>query len=92
VDCTGAPAKGVSITASTRDAKTIAFYYGGNNTPTVNATQTDATGVGGFVNLPAGVIDITLRLVATGQLVGKYPVFVRKGSATTIDFWPTPGE
>jgi hypothetical protein len=90
VDCTGAPAEGVSINAANRVGKTVPFYYAGGGTPTIAATQTDATGFGGFVNIPAGVVDVTLIRVATGQVIGKYPVFVRKASATTIDFWPTP--
>ena len=55
-----------------------------------NATATDSSGTGGFVNVPPGTVNVTWKLQATGQTVGTQKVFVRGGAFSAVILMPMP--
>lgn len=88
--CDGAPAAGVSLRTSIKDAKTVQYYYEGNGTPSVTAQVSDPTGNAGFLNLPAGIVSLETQVPSLARKAGSYSVLVKKGSVTVIDLVPTP--
>jgi hypothetical protein len=90
LDCTGTVTGGVALRSSVRGPKTIPFYLGGNGAPSIDAQQTDATGVGGFFNLPNGNVTIEAQLPALVRKVGDFPVLIKKGTITLLNIVPTP--
>lgn len=90
-DCRFAPVGGVSVKAVQNDAKTVQYYYEGNDTPTVTRKETDPSGNAGFLNLPSGIISIETTIPAQGnKRTGSYSVLVKKGSVTILNMVPTP--
>ena len=90
-DCRFAPVGGVSVKAVQNDAKTVQYYYEGNDTPTVTRKETDPSGNAGFLNLPSGIISIETTIPAQGnKRTGSYSVLVKRGSVTILNMVPTP--
>lgn len=85
--CTGARAVGVSAAAPTADASTTLTYIAGS-LPSKTATETDASGVGAFVNLPVG--PVALSGSYSGKAIGSTSVFIRAGFVTSTNLIPTP--
>jgi hypothetical protein len=54
------------------------------------ATDTDATGIAGFLNIPPGDYVATATLAATGKPVSQVYVTLQKGTVTGALMWPTP--
>lgn len=81
VDCDGKPASGVTFTLSPADTGSIPFYLS-SGLPTRNATATDATGYGGFVNVPAGTVTIRALDAKSQRVIQTLTVVVRDGAAT----------
>jgi hypothetical protein len=80
LDCLGNTAAGVSFAALGGDAFTKPYYNVGG-LPTLT-TQTDSSGIGGVLGVPAGVISVTATL-ADGRKVGTVSLLVR-GSALSF--------
>lgn len=80
-DCEGKPASGVSFTLSPGGTSAIPFYLS-SGLPTRNATSTDATGYGGFVNVPAGTVTIRAVDTETQRVIQTLTLVVRDGAAT----------
>ena len=80
-DCQGAPAAGVSYSASNADKDTRTFYAV-NNLPSTSLTSTDMSGYGGLINVPAGIVAIEGTLLETGESLGKVGVLVRSDALT----------
>jgi hypothetical protein len=92
-DCNFASAGEVSFDADPKDDKTTPFYFIGG-VPKTNASQTDRTsGIGGFINLPAGQLTlITARVPVDGQVkdIASVTYIIRPGSFTTTSIPPNP--
>jgi len=85
-DCTDHHTAGVSYTLNV-EAGTQFYQQGG--LPTTTATQTDPAGVGGFLNVPAGIVKVTATVVTENNLaLPAYSVFVRSGGQTLVYFRP----
>ena len=67
-----------------------ARYYFEDGLPSIVSTATSETGLGGFVNVPAGVVSVKARLASTGRVIGSRKVIVRAGTLTGFYFPPTP--
>jgi hypothetical protein len=80
-DCQGKPANGVSYTLSPSGSGAIPFYLS-SGLPTRNAATTDATGYGGFVNVPAGTVTIKAVDESSQRVIQTLTVVVREGAAT----------
>jgi len=80
-DCQGKPASGIGYELAPPVSGAIAYYLS-SGLPTHNSTATDATGYGGFVNLPSGTITITATELASKTRIATLTLVVREGSAT----------
>lgn len=88
LDCEGKPAAGVSLSPSLKGPNTKGYYYEGG-LPNTDALATDATGLGGFVNVPPGNVTLTGRN-ALGQLYAKRTVIVKAKTVTYLTSVPSP--
>ena len=87
LDCArtfGTFADGVSYEAEPVGDATRAFYLR-DRLPSTSATTTDPGGVGGFANLPPGVVSLRGRVAATGDATGSVGLLIRAG---TISYAP----
>lgn len=89
LDCSKKPAAGVSWEPDRISDATRRFYYV-DGLPSEAAVATDASGYGGFINMPTGTIRLFAKIQATGLRVGETSVFVRAGYLTTGFLVPTP--
>jgi hypothetical protein len=89
IDCKGNLSEGVSFETDRTVAATRRFYYV-DGLPNFGAVATDASGYGGFINLPNGTIQIYAKLKATGQTIGTVSVFIRAGHISQVDLAPSP--
>lgn len=89
LDCASKPAAGVSWEPDRVLEGTRRFYYV-NGLPSEAAVATDATGYGGFINMPTGTIRVFTKVQASGQRVGEASLFVRAGHVSTGFLVPTP--
>ncbi len=88
-NCLDARTDGVTLKATAgSDASTIGFYFNGQN-PNVMATQTDAEGAGGFINLKPGVVTIESSRFSTGEFIGKISFQVRTKTISYVPIAPT---
>lgn len=78
-DCTGKPAAGVTLTPSGSEPGAVTFYSEGN-LPSRSATQTDAAGYGGVLNVAAGSITITATIAKTQRRLGQVTLLARPGA------------
>lgn len=88
LDCEGKTAAGVSLSPSLKGPNTKGYYYEGG-LPNTDALATDATGLGGFVNIPPGNVTLTGRN-ALGQLYAKRTVIVKAKTVTYLTSAPSP--
>jgi hypothetical protein len=85
-DCLpGVNGVGMTFTLSTPGSSRV--FYERNQTIDPGATETDTSGTALFVNVPPGTHFVT-AVAATGGALGTFPLFVWKGSATTV--WALP--
>ena len=61
-------------------------FYG--TTFDFTATQTDGSGLGGFVNVPPGAVTVTATPIALGKPSSKRTVLVRAGTFTGFYLLP----
>lgn len=88
-DCNANQAPGVQVAASTADAGSVAIYVVGM-APSLDATETDPSGVAGWFNLPAAPVAISATRAIDAAPIGTISVFVRPGSITYTTIPPTP--
>jgi hypothetical protein len=92
LDCTakyGTFTAGMSFDADKKTSGTRPFYVI-NGLPSTTATATDASGIGGFANLPPGVVTVTATLQSTGARSGSASVLIRTGVITYSPIAPGP--
>jgi hypothetical protein len=77
----GTFAPGVAFSVEPASETTRGFYLAGG-LPSTAATQTDDSGVGGFVNVAPGVVTVRGAVVATTRPSGSSSVLVRAGTVT----------
>lgn len=87
-DCTLAPTGGASVTIFPSTDAT--GFYTVNSTTNPNATQTDASGNAGYVNVEPGSVTITGTVGPMGQEFGKASALMRAGTITAQILRPTP--
>jgi hypothetical protein len=90
LDCLGRPAAGVAVASPQADDRTVGYVLAGG-VPSRTAPATDETGVGGFVNIPAGSAVITSTLTATNRVVGTAGVQTRSGHLSMVLVMPSGG-
>lgn len=71
-DCEGEPAEGMHVSIDREDDSTAALYFE-QGVPTVQATETDASGMVGLAGVPGGYINVS-ALLPDGRVVGRASV------------------
>lgn len=89
-DCPdGGDPVGVQIEVSSADGDTT-FAYFEDGLPSVEATETDASGIVGVINVPPGPVTVTTKHAEDGSTIDTYELFVRKGTVSGIYTPPRP--
>jgi hypothetical protein len=88
-DCSLNGAAGVRLTASTADAMSTQNYTV-NGFPSSTATTTDASGAGGFINLPVGPVVMTAERASPAAFIGSLTFPIRANTITSSQLPPTP--
>jgi hypothetical protein len=83
-DCSGLRAPGVRVG---NNLGGIGFYFA-SGLPSVSATESDAQGAGGAVNVPPGLVQMWAEIGATGQRIGQRTVNLRGGWAHVVNLPP----
>jgi F0F1-type ATP synthase membrane subunit c/vacuolar-type H+-ATPase subunit K len=86
---TAALGLGVAVTIAPSASGIVPGYFVGGMLA-ASAKQTDASGRGGFVDVPQGSITLTAKVVATGQTLGTAHVVARAGSVANVTLAPSP--
>lgn len=86
-DCGLTPAEGVTLAVAEADARSTRFYIAGA-LPSKEATETDARGGGGFLNIPVGEAHVTATRAADGAPIGTATVPVVAGKITIVVMVP----
>ena len=86
LNCLNLGAPGVTLSTNGGDSSTVVFYADGS-TPVPGLTATQATGYGGFVNVPvsaagASPVSVAATLQGTSTVVGDLSVLVRPDTLT----------
>jgi hypothetical protein len=89
VDCDGKGAPGVAFAMSGQQRAVGQLFYMQNGIPSVTLQETDATGFGGFVGMPAGYLDVVAKS-STGTRIGGVAAYVAAASTTFITLVPAP--
>jgi hypothetical protein len=84
VDCAAVAEAGVHVEVSSADASTVPLYGAGS------VPETDWSGLGLIVNLPAGPGTVTATLVDQGERLATEQVAFRAGAITSVTLVPTP--
>lgn len=90
VDCNQERASGVHFEIAPGDGVTP--FYAVGSAASGTATETDATGNGGFINVTPGTVTVSADLAATGEMLGAETTLIRKGTLTFQPLRPTPAE
>jgi hypothetical protein len=82
-------AAGVRFTIDVNDPQIVLGYVNG---PSISktVTQTDSTGLAGFINVPPGVATVTGTRVSTGEKIASVRVYVKAGALSNITLNPAP--
>jgi hypothetical protein len=90
-DCSGTAAGGMSFASPNADMKSQLFYLI-NQTPTPPpaATTTDATGFGGFLNLPVGTTVVQAIRASDMMLIGQSSFDILANTLSYVLVAPTP--
>jgi hypothetical protein len=83
---------GVAFDIDNRDPRITRVYVTINGNAVAASTTAAATtplnGNGGFLNVPPGPVTVTAKVVATGQQIGTYKLFVRAGAMSLLTAQP----
>lgn len=88
LDCRGQLAPGSIVSVDQITVDTFAFDIDSSGTPAPTQARGSVSGKGGYVNLPAGVVDVARR-TADGRAIDTLPVTIRPGSITYLVGGPT---
>jgi hypothetical protein len=88
-DCAGQRAPGVSVEALGELSPSARSYYVVDfKLPSDTVDQTDVSGGGGFINLPAKGMTFDARRASTGELISRLPGRIRPGQVTFLPIEP----
>jgi hypothetical protein len=99
LDCLGAPASGMQLALSTNvdagssGAAVVVPYFrvaGSSEGASTMAKETDATGEGGFFNVPPGPVELTAAPAGGGRPTSIVQATVQAGTITEVLMPPTP--
>jgi hypothetical protein len=85
-DCDGKPASGVKLSIPAQDHEVFQMYIA-SGLPTRDATETDSSGVGAFVGIPAKFVEVS-AFAPDGRLIGKIGVQGGPSSLTYSNLAP----
>jgi hypothetical protein len=88
VDCDGKPAAGVSLEIAEYENQASSLYFD-SGVLSNTATTTDSSGVGGFILIPPGFVEVTARN-GVGDPLGKIGVQANPLFVTLTVLAPTP--
>lgn len=88
IDCDGQPASGISLEIAEYEDIADRLYFD-SGVLSNTATQTDAAGVGGFIRIPPGFVEIT-GVDADGVPMAKVGVQASSGFVTLTVLAPSP--
>ena len=89
-DCAGHYAAGAEVAIQGDTDGATAFYANGNALEVAtSASRTDASGVAGWVNLPAGPVTITASVGGVGP-IGRVTAFSASNTMSHMYLGPTP--
>lgn len=88
-DCDAELASGVRFEIDTADADSTIVYLDGG-IPSADASQTDVSGRGGVLNLPAGPVTVTAFLAETNTRIGDRTIFIEAGIVSLVGVVPSP--
>jgi len=88
VNCAAQNIAGVSVSIDLTGPTTVSFYFV-NGLPVTTATQTDSSGLAGFVNVPVGARVLTTKVASTGQPLGAVSLFVLPSTISNANVGPT---
>jgi hypothetical protein len=88
-DCNRVPAAGISGMLDLPDPTTKAFFVI-NGLPTTNINETDASGLGGFINVPRGVRSVMGTRLMDNLYIGTVLALVRPSTFTYMTLAPDP--
>lgn len=83
LDCQGQPASGMVLSSPQADGATVTYFLQGG-LPSRSAPTTDASGAGGFVNIPTGSAVVTSTIAAKDRVAGTVAVQTRPGHLTMV--------
>jgi hypothetical protein len=84
VDCREQRAPGASFSNNLGGRS---FYFA-DGVPNVEASATDISGLGGFINVPVRLVEVTAELEADGRLIGTRNVLPRASWLTVVQVRP----
>jgi hypothetical protein len=87
LDCTGAPASGITL-ESNLNADQGKIFYSKGGIPDGMATTTDESGYGGIVNATPGAITLSALVARNKKRVGEVTVLVQAGTQTMTKLVP----
>jgi hypothetical protein len=90
LDCLGVAANGIRIDLGAATDGDSTAFFSINGVPTPAATSTSGPGRAGVLNVKPGAITIQTIDDETGIVVGRTPVVIRAGHATTVQLLVTP--
>jgi hypothetical protein len=89
LDCDGRPASGITLEVAEHEEEAYPLYFD-SGVISNTASQTDSTGVGGFIRIPPGFVEVT-GVTQDGVTVGKVGVQANATFVTYTVLTPTPG-
>jgi hypothetical protein len=85
IDCRGQRAPGAAFNNNLGGR---GFYFA-DGVPSLTASSTDILGLGGFINMPIRLVEITAEVEADGRLIGTRNVLPRAGWLTVVQVRPS---
>jgi hypothetical protein len=90
LDCAGAPAGGIQLSAAPTDTQVVPFYAQ-QGLPSGSARATDSSGYGGFLNVAPGSVTFSASLASTRRAMDQLTVLVQPNTATVTSLVPHGG-
>ena len=87
-NCLDERATGVRVESMDGDANTVPFYFA-DGFPNPDATETDAQGAAGFLNMPVGPATVKIYRAATDEFIGTGTYIAQAGVLSYLPIGPT---
>lgn len=86
-NCLRQPAANVRGVLDRLGPQTVEYYYAGA-LPSATVSASDSGGHGGFLNVPPGLLTISVRMLGETENLGRITVITRAGHVSTSFFFP----